>query len=389
MVKKVKKFLILLGVGMVAMILGYGSLTLAAMTPLQPIAPLAQIEQNLGFDDQIWGNNSGTGDKENLLAAIDNSLAYLTTTRAARAYENSVHGLKLDRVLASVQRFRDLVEICRTPTELQEAVQREFTWYKSIGRDDQGTVQFTAYFEPIYAASPVPTAEYRYPLYRLPPNLQGNPSRLEIEGTDGTGTNSPLRGLEIAWLRDRFQAYLVHVQGSARLRFPDGEIKSIGYAGKTSYNYVSMGRELVRDGVFPVEGLTLPVIVTYFQQHPEAMTEYLPRNPSYVFFRETNGSPAIGSLGVPVTADRSIATDKTIMPPGALAMLHTQIPFPTPEGKLEKHLVDRFVLDQDTGGAIIGAGRVDIFLGTGEVAGDRAGIVTDTGELYYLILNSD
>jgi len=388
-----KKFLIWLGVGIAVIILGHGSITLANTTPLrsklwlpQSIAP--QVA-DLGFDDQIWGNGNNAGDKANLLSAIDNSLGYLRTNTAARTYINGVHGLSRDKVLASVQRFRDLVELSTTPSELQAAVKREFTWYKSVGRDNQGTVQFTAYFEPVYTASPVPTAEYRYPLYRMPTNDFGNPSRLDIEGRDGTGVNGPLQGLEIAWLRDRLQAYLVHVQGSARLQFPNGEIKSIGYAGKTSYSYISIGRELVRDGVLPAEGLTLPVMITYFQQYPEALSEYLPRNRSYVFFRETNGAQATGSIGVPVTADRSIATDKSLMPPGALAMIRTQIPFPAANGGLEKRLVNRFVLDQDTGGAIIGAGRVDIFLGTGEVAGDRAGIVTDTGELYYLLLNSE
>jgi len=388
-----KKFLIWLGVGIAVIILGHGSITLANTTPLrsklwlpQSIAP--QVA-DLGFDDQIWGNGNNAGDKANLLSAIDNSLGYLRTNTAARTYINGVHGLSRDKVLASVQRFRDLVELSTTPSELQAAVKREFTWYKSVGRDNQGTVQFTAYFEPVYTASPVPTAEYRYPLYRMPTNDFGNPSRLDIEGRDGTGVNGPLQGLEIAWLRDRLQAYLVHVQGSARLQFPNGEIKSIGYAGKTSYSYISIGRELVRDGVLPAEGLTLPVMITYFQQYPEALSEYLPRNRSYVFFRETNGAQATGSIGVPVTADRSIATDKSLMPPGALAMIRTQIPFPAANGGLEKRLVNRFVLDQDTGGAIIGAGRVDIFLGTGEVAGDRAGIVTDTGELYYLLLNNE
>lgn len=378
-----KRFLMWLGLGIAAIVLSHGAMTMATTTPLRAIAP--QVA-DLGFDDQIWGNGSTTGDKENLLTAIDNSLRYLGTNSAARAYRNGVHGLERQRVLASVQRFRDLVAMANTPRELQAAVNREFAWYKSVGRDNQGTVQFTAYFEPIYAASPVPTSEYRYPLYRLPPDLSDNPSRLAIEGRDGTGSNGPLQGYEIAWLRDRLQAYLVHVQGSARLRFPNGEIKSIGYAGKTSYSYVSIGRELVRDGVLPAEGLNLPIMIEYFRQHPAALSEFLPRNRSYVFFRETNGAQATGSIGVPVTADRSIATDKSLMPPGALAMIRTQIPFPTANGGLEKLLVNRFVLDQDTGGAIIGAGRVDIFLGTGEVAGDRAGVVTDTGELYYLLL---
>ena len=158
-----------LGIGIAMIILGHGAVSLAAATPLRPISfqgansNLPQVA-DLGFDDQIWGSEDIAGDKVNLLAAIDHSLRYLQTNTAARTYSNGDHGLHRGKVLASVQRFRDLVEISRTPTELQAAVNKEFTWYKSIGRDNQGTVQFTAYFEPIYAASPVPTEEYRYPL---------------------------------------------------------------------------------------------------------------------------------------------------------------------------------------------------------------------------------
>ncbi|MDP8962990.1 MAG: MltA domain-containing protein, partial [Cyanobacteriota bacterium] len=147
-----------------------------------------------------------------------------------------------------------------------------------------------------------------------------------------------------------------------------------------------VGRELVKDGKLPLEGLTLPVLIDYFRASPAELDRYLPRNPRFVFFKETYGAPAMGSIGVPVTAERSIATDKSLMPPGALALINTPIPYPNAAGQLESRMVNRYVLDQDTGGAIQGAGRVDIFMGTGPRAGDRAGLITGTGELYYLLL---
>jgi membrane-bound lytic murein transglycosylase A len=195
-----------------------------------------------------------------------------------------------------------------------------------------------------------------------------------------------LRGLELVWLRDRLEAYLVQVQGSARLRLTDGTMMSIGYAGRTDYPYVSIGRELVNDGKFREDELTLPMVIEHFRANPAELNTYLPRNDRFVFFRETRGTPATGSLGVPVTPERSIATDKSLMPPGALALIQTQIPYPDADGTLTSRLVNRYVLDQDTGGAIRGAGRVDIFMGTGELAGDRAGLINTPGELYYLLL---
>lgn len=162
---------------------------------------------------------------------------------------------------------------------------------------------------------------------------------------------------------------------------------TVGYDGITDYPYVSLGKELINDGIFQPDELSLPVLIDYLQKNPEKLNVYIPRNNRYIFFRETNGAPAQGSIGVPVTAERSIATDKSIMPPGALALINTRIPYLN-NGVMETRQVSRYVLDQDTGGAIKGAGRVDIFMGTGKQAGDRAGLISNTGELYYLLLKN-
>lgn len=347
--------------------------------------------ETLGFDNQLWGSQGQPGDRQTLLKSIDNSLRYLASPKAAQVYRKyGVPGITRDRVRRSLVRFRQLVLNSRSPAELQAAVKREFVFYKSVGRDEQGTVLFTGYFEPSYAASRTPSAEYRYPLYKLPANFQGwktpHPTRTELEGEDGLGTKSRLRGSELVWLRDRLEAFLVQVQGSARLQLPNGKQMTVGYAGKTDYPYVSIGRELVKDGKLPLEGLTLQVLIDYFRANPAELSQYLPRNQSFVFFQETYGAPATGSIGVPVTPERSIATDKSIMPPGALALINAPIPFSHASGQLETRMVNRYVLDQDTGSAIRGAGRVDIFMGTGSKAGDRAGMINGTGELYYLLL---
>jgi membrane-bound lytic murein transglycosylase A len=373
-------------------ILAAGGSALADL-PLQLVKPDAsQVTlDSLGFDEQLWGRPGQPGDRQALLRSIDYSLRYLASSGAARAYQQyPVPGVTRDRVRRSLVRFRQLLVTSRSPVELQAAVNREFVFYKSVGQDNRGTVLFTGYFEPIYAASRKPSAEYRYPLYGLPANFDRwptpHPTRLELEGEDGLGTKSPLRGQELVWLRDRLEAFLVQVQGSARLQLPNGKLMTVGFAGKTNYPYVSLGRELVKDGKLPLEGLTLPVLIDYFRSSPAELNQYLPRNQSFVFFKETYGAPATGSIGVPVTAERSIATDKSLMPPGALALINAPIPYPNATGQLEPQVVSRYVLDQDTGSAIRGAGRVDIFMGTGARAGDRAGLINGRGELYYLLL---
>ncbi|MEM9265737.1 MAG: murein transglycosylase A [Cyanobacteria bacterium P01_F01_bin.13] len=340
----------------------------------------------LGYDAQFGQDRSA------LLQAIDHSLAYLDTEAAALAYEDyPLASITRDQVQRSLVRFRQLVATSHSASQLQRTVSQEFDFYRSVGSDGNGQVDFTGYFEPTYRASTVSTEEYRYPLYSQPTNLDTwsvpHPTRTELEGIDGLrGSQGPLANLELVWLRDRLEAFLVQVQGSARLQLTDGSVMSVGYAGRTDYPYTSIGRALIDDGIVAEADLSLPVLIEYFEQHPEALDRYLPRNNRFIFFRATGGEPPMGNLNVPVTAGRSIATDKTLMPPGALALISLELPMPTTAGSWQPLPVNRFVLDQDTGGAIRGPGRVDIFVGTGTIAGEQAGLINTTGQLYYLLL---
>jgi membrane-bound lytic murein transglycosylase A len=362
--------------------------------PLRVVNP-QEIPSNLGQDRQLWQLPDGSiGDKAKLLKALNQSLNYLDTFASQTAYRNySVPGVTHDRVHRSVLRFRTLLQAAASPTALAAAVRKEFDFYESVGKDNQGTVDFTGYFEATYQASRVRTADYRYPLYRTPTDFaswsQPHPTRLQLEGADGLQfSKGKLRGQEMVWLRDRLEAYLVQVQGSARLTLTDGKIMTIGVSSKTNYPYISIGKELVKAGKVRLEDLSLPFLIQYFQAHPAELNEYIPRNQRFIFFQETDGAPATGNLGVPVTAERSIATDKSIMPPGALAILQTRFPYYGISQSIELQDVSHFVLDQDTGGAIKGPGRVDIFMGTGTKAKARAGLINTPGHLYYLLLKS-
>ncbi len=382
------------GIAFAALLLGQS----AALNPLlaAPLRPLssAQIPPQFGLDTQLWQSPAGGkgGDRQNLLKALDHSLRYMDTAAAQAAYRNySVPGITQDRVRRSLLRFRKLLQTSASAQTLSEAVQREFEIYQSIGKDGNGTVDFTGYYEAAYRASVVPTAAYRYPLYRLPQDFgtwpQPHPTRLQLEGADGLqGQSGRLRGQALVWLRDRLEAYLIQVQGSARLTLTDGKVMTVGVAGKTNHPYTSLGKELVKAGKVRQEELSLPFLTQYFQTHPAELDEYIPRNNRFVFFGQTYGAPAMGSLGVPVTAERSIATDKALMPPGALAVLQTRLPFYNAQQSLEFRDANHFALDQDTGGAIKSPGRVDIFMGTGAQAKEKAGVVNTPGQLYYLLL---
>ena len=414
MIKLVSSFC--LGLSLVA-VTGWGQVSTAL--PLRPVAP--EKLKYVGLDDKLaenkvnhqqrtvyrWSTNPSCpttqtkaktpaawnkSQRQALLTAIEQSLYYLSTPKAARSYSKYANTkFSIENVRRSLVRFQELLLTTTSPAALEAAVKQEFIFYQSVGKDKRGKVEFTGYFEPTYTASRVRTAEYRYPLYRQPPNFKSwshpHPTRAQLEGKDGLGNGkSLLQGQELVWLSDRLEAFLVQVQGSARLKMTDGTTMTVGYNGTTNYPYVSVGAELVEDGVFTKDELSLPKLLDYFANNPDKLDSYIPRNNRFIFFRETQGKPPTGNLGVPVTGDRSIATDKSLMPPGALALIVAPIPEVEPTGEIDTRVVSRYVLDQDTGSAIKGAGRVDLFLGSGEIAGERAGRLNGSGNLFYLLL---
>jgi membrane-bound lytic murein transglycosylase A len=356
-------------------------------TPVLPLRPLPQADYAA-----LWSAITLPADRTPLIQAINHSLTYLSTAKAATDYQNyPVPGINRDRVWRSLQRLRHLVQTSPSQAAFQAALAQEFMIYESIGNDGDGTVAFTGYFEPYYRASAVPTATYRYPLYRRPADLdtwpQPHPTRLELEGADGLASaQGPLRGLELVWLASRLEAFLVQVQGSAKLELTDGQVISVGYAGRTDYPYTSIGRALVEDGKLAAADLSLPNLIAYFEANPAALDRYIPQNQRFIFFRTTDGDAPTGSLSVPVTAGHSIATDKALMPPGAMAIIQLPLPQPTATGDWLHPDTTLLVLDQDTGGAILGPGRVDLFVGSGPEAGELAGRINTPGRLFYLLL---
>jgi membrane-bound lytic murein transglycosylase A len=342
----------------------------------------------VGLDDQLWGKG---GDRVAMIASIDNSLRYMQTPASVKAYsEYPVPGVTHDRVKRSLTRFRQLVSSSKSPNQLRDAVKKEFTFFQSIGNDNKGTVKFTGYYEPIYGGSRKPTAEYKYPLYKQPANFNSwskpHPTRLQLEGADGLqASKGPLAGSELLYMKDRFEVILVQIQGSAKFKLTDGTSTTVGFNGGTDHPYNSIGKMLLEDKKVTANQLSLQGIIRYFRENPKELDVYIPRYNRFVFMKDTNNSPPMGSINVPVTAERSIATDKSVMPPGALALVHTTLPYYS-GGRIQQRLVSRYVLDQDTGSAITTPGRVDYFMGVGKEAGDRAGVTGGNGKLYYLLL---
>jgi membrane-bound lytic murein transglycosylase A len=289
--------------------------------------------------------------------------------------------------VASLKTFLRLLKSDRSPDELARAVRRQFDVYRSVGCDGRGTVLFTAYYTPVFEASLKRTGRFDCPLYKPPANLvklaDGSPAtpmpdRRTIE------TSGCYAGNELVWLADPFEAFVAHVQGSARLRLPSGKGITVGYAANNGHPYKSIRAEMVRDKVI---GKTagLRGMLEYFREHPGKVRTYTRRNPRFIFFRRLADDAPRGCLNEPVIPMRTIATDKRIFPRGCLTFVDTTLPRRL-DGVIRPVRYRAFALDQDAGGAIRAPGRCDIYVGAGPEAGAIAGRAKHEGTLYYLFL---
>ena len=248
--------------------------------------------------------------------------------------------------------------------------------FRPVLVEDGADPLFTGYFEPELDGSPVRTARHRWPLLSLPPEAdRPGPwrSRAQIEASED------LAGLAIAWVDDPVEKFFLQVQGSGRIRYADGRVVRVGYGGKNGHEYRSVGREMIRRGLLEEHQASAEAIRAWVRANPAEGTALLRHNPSYVFFREVSEVPAhlgpLGAMNRSITAMRSLAVDPAHVPLGAPVWIET-------EGRSQ---LRRLMVAQDTGSAIKGAQRADIFFGTGEEAGSRAGDVRDPGRMVILL----
>ncbi|WP_110553639.1 murein transglycosylase A [Pseudaestuariivita atlantica] len=250
-------------------------------------------------------------------------------------------------------------------------------FFRPVLVEDGAEPLFTGYFEPELEGSRVRTDRFRYPLYALPPEARDGSwvSRREIM-TSGVMEG---RGLEIAWVDDPVEKFFLQVQGSGRVRLPDGSYLRVGYAGKNGHPYRSIGQELVRRGVYKSHQVSAQVIRNWVSRNGAAGEDLLNHNPSYVFFREVSQVPAdkgpLGAMNRSITAMRSIAVDPRYTPLGAPVWVEKDGALP----------LRRVMIAQDTGSAIKGAQRADVFVGTGDKAGRTAGRMRDPGRMVVLL----
>ncbi|MCL3881649.1 murein transglycosylase A [Marivita sp. GX14005] len=272
----------------------------------------------------------------------------------------------------------DWRSLCALAFDAADARQFFELFFRPVLIEDGDDALFTGYFEPELNGSPVRTDRYRYPLFRMPPEAQDARPWLTRREILTSGVMEG-RGFEIAWVDDPVEKFFLQVQGSGRVRFPDGRVIRVGYGGANGHDYRSIGKELVRRGVYEAHQVSADVIKNWVRRNPAEGEDLLFHNASYVFFREVSEVPAdlgpLGAMNRSITPMRSIAVDPAFTPLGAPVWIE----------KDGRSPMRRLMIAQDTGSAIKGAQRADVFFGTGDAAGLEAGTIRDPGRMVVLM----
>ncbi len=333
-------------------------------------------------------------EKKELLIAIDESLTYLK--RRSSQFNFPKWGITHKRTYESLLRFKALIESPITNVELNKKIKSEFTLFKSIGREDKKGVLFTGYYEPVYVGSLSKDEIYKYPLYKMPADLVLDKKNkvLGRKAKDGElvskyWTRQDIddkgvlkdQGLELVYLNNPYDVYLAQFQGSVAVKLPGGQMKHYGYSARNCSTVgFSLAMELFKDNKLTKKELLPSIIAEYFYTNPHELPHYLQKNPSYVFFLERKKAP-MGALSVFLQGERAISTDNRLFPKSALAFVDLKL-----YKNKKNHVFKKFVLNQDTGGAIMGPGRCEIFFGTGHEAKLKASDMFSVGQLYFLFL---
>jgi membrane-bound lytic murein transglycosylase A len=346
-------------------------------------------------------------DQDSLHRAIHRSLEYLQRLPPDRPVGEWPGKITAKEVKESLLAFMEHLPSLHQPETLLKEVRSRFDLFEPAGDPGEGKVLVTGYYQPLIDGSLIETQAFRFPVYGRPKDLIEAEQvtlgpQLRVEKVVGRligdrwapylsrheiDSLGRLRGkgYEIAWVKDRIDLFFLHIQGSGLLRLEDGRLLHLSYAASNGRPYRSIGRVLIDSGEIPAAELSMQRLRRYLREHPEKRDALLAQNESYVFFRFVKAGP-LGSLGVPLTAGRSVATDARLFPKGALAFIVSSRPiFDAAENIVGWRPFSRFVLNQDTGSAIQGPRRLDLYFGSGAEAGQAAGAMKSAGRLYFLL----
>ncbi|MBI5209367.1 MAG: MltA domain-containing protein [Elusimicrobia bacterium] len=375
-----------------------------------PAAPLRLVagDEAPRFEDSLTTKKA----RANLARAGQKAADYLSR-QEARYFRIADRDVAPALLAATAREFVALWEQNLPQEEFDAKVRERFDVFQSIGLDGQGRVVFSSYYQPELPASLQKSPAFPYPIYKKPADMVEVPLAefdakkypadvligrvgkdkkiVPYFSRDQLDSHRALagKGLEIAWLSSKFDILDLHIQGSGILRFPGGKKLLAQFAATNALPYNSVGLTLVKAGVFTREEITHDKLREYFRAHPEAQEWAMAQNPRYTFFKlvplPPDGEP-MGTAERSLDAGRAIAIDPAVIPLGALAYFSTLSPQADQEGRLlGKFPTNRFAFCLDTGGAIKGPGRVDIYAGHGKMAAEMAKNQWADGKLFILV----
>jgi len=345
-------------------------------------------------------------DRDSLRLALQRSLHYVRRLPPERLLPFAGHHITAAMQRDTLETFLDILDQAPTAQAFDTAIHEQFDIVQTAGLKGQGDVLVTSYYEAYLAGSLQPTAEFTYPLYTRPVDLieidlarfrsDWSGERLAARLENGQmlpyftrreiDFENILRGrdLELVWLRDRVDGLSLHIQGSGTIHLPDGQLMRVNYAASNGHAYQSIGQFLIRQGRLSAEQVTMQRLQHYLRTQDAEQAEILSHNPRYIFFRQVREGP-VGSLGLILIPGRSIATDPRLFPATGLAFIQTQQPVLNATNQVVGWKpLSRFVFNHDTGNAIQGPGRVDLFWGSGHAAEAAAGRLKHQGTLMFL-----
>lgn len=367
----------------------------ATPPPVKEPPPMERVERFTGGWEEVWDTGA--------LPAAQATIEYLAKLDPAKIVKYGGREVTVAEMKRSIERFITIMSLTSDPEAQRRMILDEFEFYRAGGANGP---LVTGYYQPVLEARRQRDETFLWPLYALPDDLvrvdlgdfSSELMGKKITGRVENGRLSPYhtrqeideggalagRGLEIAWVSDPLEAFMLHVQGSGAVKFEDDCFTYVNYAGANGREYRSIGKLLIDEGRVTREAMSLDAIRQWAKENPGEVARVLNHNPSYVFFRPMDDGP-FGSMGVRLVPGRSVALDHRHYPPGALAFLSVETPVVNGD-TVEFRKSGRFVFNHDQGAAIKGAGRVDLFFGMGPEAGAAAGVMKHPGELWLLIL---
>ena len=341
-------------------------------------------------------------DLEALQRALGYSIEYYQRLSADQQFKYGSIEYSPKEMIASHQHFLRILDL--PEVERLEKLQQDFLWFESLNEKNQAF--FTGYYEPLLQGGLNESGKFPVPLYRVPSDLvtvnlsdfdekYGNrvlrgkivdQKFVKYDDRDEISYKDSLRSraTPLAWVKNDIELFFLQIQGSGVIELPNGDLFRVNYADQNGHPYRAIGRILL--GEIHREKMSMKALKEYLYDHPERVQEILNYNPSYTFFRHIPGNGPLGNIEVPLTPQRSIAMDHRLVPKGGLVFYETNLPY---EVSPSKEILQRFAVVQDTGGAIRGHGRADIFWGRGIPAEKIAGPMKEKGRIFLLVARKE